>query len=156
MTKVFRFSWNYHKRKFESPSEFISSSSDGQREKMNKIVAKFLKESGVKPTNSFIIVVAFLAIFIGLMVGAFYLLPKPAGIALLIGGPFLSFVLIVYLMVRKNALEKVSEYLEKNKYSLDMDASLIGFTINCQFVKSIKKLFSGHSQRCKSQRIQLV
>lgn len=135
MSTIYRFHWDYYHKTFETPENLGKMTSSDKKQKMDAIVKRFARESGISPTNGCFFVLLFAALFIGLMLAAYFTLPKDVGKALVIVGPFVAFSCIAYLMCRKTPLVRVNCYLEKFRRKLESEAATLNLQISCQFVK---------------------
>lgn len=136
MNKVYRFHWDAVCKHFEDSPNIDEVSSIEKRDFMKQTVDKFARKSGVSPTNGCFFVLLFLVLFVGIMVGAYFGLPNTVGTVLVIVGPFVSFLCIVYLMSRKEPLVRVNNYVEKYKSMIEAESKAMNLTVSFQFAKS--------------------
>lgn len=133
MPRCFRFVWNHSERALAIPKHFdCLPSNDSVKHQILQVVKWINKKSGGKQVPALVMVlVHYLALAILLII---YSLVESrvqgefTGFILLFT-PFLSFLPIVYAMVRDRPFDKLSSFLQANELAFKAKASSVGFSM---------------------------
>src|SRR3990167_2335360 len=143
----YRFSWEHEKSRFEPPGVFAElDQQDPVRQLILRIVENINKQSGAKQLAGWVLVAAhYLLLIVLLVIYCFVesgLRSNMTGF-LLFAVPFLSFVPIVYAMVRDRPLAKITKYMEKNEQQFNEDLGHEKYHLTSLFI-------SGHTLKGKA------
>ena len=138
----YRFSWDHEHSKFQAPGVFAElNEQDPAKNLISRIVDHVNKNSGAKQLSGWVLVIAHYLLLIVLLVIYCFV---EAGVKsnmtgfLLFAVPFLSFVPIVYAMVRDRPLVKITKFMEKNERAFNQELSQEKYNLTSLFI-------SGHT-----------
>lgn len=152
----YRFVWESDENHFREPQN-LSVANEAAADGMRRILDTIRGKSGLITFNTLWAVIIVIVLFVAFMIGAYLLVAanSPWGKAIIIGGPFLSFMLLAFLMIRKSGVNRVNQYLHKYQYELEDEAKKIGFTISSQFVKPDYEAIDKESKLTKCSKCTL-
>ena len=138
MSRVYRFIWDHSKGELSPPPVFVDlAESDSIKQLLREVSKEISTKSGGYQMPGFIMVVAhyiMLAIFL-----IIYCLIETAvkndftGLILIVA-PFLSFIPIVYAMVREEPINKINAYLEDHEIEILQKLASKRFTMSSLFI----------------------
>jgi hypothetical protein len=144
--KRYRFSWEHEKSEFYPPGIFAElKDHDASKIVIMNIVNKINKESGARQLTGWVLVAShYLLLIILLIIYCFIESAAQNNMTgfILFAVPFLSFIPIVYAMVRDKPLVKITKYMKKNEPNFNKELSNEKYHLTSLFI-------SGHNLKGK-------